>query len=92
MRKNTEAALSAFLAGKSARPAASIWSNGRTIYSYRTPIAERENGRVYLNRTRYSRTTTIHQNALAAALPDAVEVHNVPMGRDSVPLSAYVPA
>jgi hypothetical protein len=70
MRKNCRQTLNAFVAGKSARPAASIWTDGVRIFSYLTCIAERmPDGGILLNRTSYSVTTTIHQNALAAWMP-----------------------
>lgn len=82
MRANCEKTLTAFLAGKSAKPADSIWTDGNKIWSYRTLIAERHEGKVYLNMTRYSNTTTVHQNALRARMPDAVIIDNFPRGCD----------
>ncbi len=69
MRVNTRNTLAAFLAGRPARPASSIWTDGISVYSYATCIATRkDNGAVIVNRTRYSPTTSIHQNALLDGL------------------------
>ena len=66
MRVNASKALAAFVAGKRAVPAESVWTDGETIYSYRTAIATRTPaGFIVLNRTKYSQTTTVHQNAFA---------------------------
>jgi hypothetical protein len=68
VRKNTRLALAAYNAGKAARPAESIWTDGDTIYSYRTALLTRlPDGREVFNGTRYSVTTTIHQNAIRDA-------------------------
>lgn len=71
MRVNTRRTLAAFVAGRAARPASSIWTDGVTIWSYGTVIATRlpsTPGTLLFNATRYSVTTSIHQNALAVAL------------------------
>jgi hypothetical protein len=62
MRKNTQAATTAFLRGYSARPARSIWTDGLTLYSYDTAIATLSAGGVILNVNKYSATTTRQQN------------------------------
>lgn len=80
MRVNCRNALRAWDARKSWKGARSIWSNGTSLYSYDTEILRERDGRTYLNVTRYSRTTSRHQNALKAAFPDAVHVDNVPIG------------
>lgn len=77
MRKNCREAYNAFASGKECRKAQSIWSNGNALYSYNTPLVEVRDGITYLNRTRYSVTTSIHQNALAVQMPDAVPVYGV---------------
>lgn len=70
MRKNTANVVTKFEAnlpvprrtGKD-----SIWTDGQTIFSYGTPILTRvSRSIVVFNTTKYSVTTTIHQNALAA--------------------------
>ena len=81
MRANARKALTAWEAGKRWRGAESIWSDGVSIWSYRTEIMTRDaDGRVLLNVTRYSPTTSRHQNALAMAIPDAVQVDGVARG------------
>lgn len=67
MRKNTKTVLDKFNTDTafhfSNRP--SIWTNGDQIYSYQTCIVERvADDCVIVNMTKYSQTTTIHQNAL----------------------------
>lgn len=87
MRKNCRVAMNSFLAGKASRPADSIWTDGETLFSYETAIAVKKGGRVVLNRERYSDTTTIHQNALAAWMPHDVEViSDVPLGSSAATL------
>lgn len=80
MRVNASRALAAWERGKAWAGARSIWTDGTALYSYGTELAVRYNGVTYLNVTRYSPTTSAHQNALAAALPDAVRVDGVPRG------------
>jgi hypothetical protein len=66
MRKNTQEVWRAFRAGKACRKADSIWTDGVSIFSYRTCLlAPPElNGRYVFNDTRYSLTTTRHQHGL----------------------------
>lgn len=69
MRKNTSTVLGKFIAGKSFRFSGkpSIWTDGDRIMSYNTCIVDRvTDDCVIVNMTKYSRTTTIHQNALHA--------------------------
>jgi hypothetical protein len=40
----------------------------RAIYSYDTPILVWQGGRLVLNVTKYSRTTSMHQNGIRALL------------------------
>lgn len=69
MRKNTQEAFRAFEAGEAKKVAQSIWTDGETIYSYSTALlARRDNGSLVFNATRYSVTTTIHQNGLRELL------------------------
>jgi hypothetical protein len=80
MRKNCSDALNRFLLGeKSPRSAvgSSIWTDGTTIWSYATALVIRDAAtqRCVLNRTTYSRTTTVHQNALAAFLGCSINKH-----------------
>lgn len=65
MRKNTSEVIEAFKARRSLRKCEAIWTDGESIYSYQTCIATRaDNGAIVVNLTKYSVTTTIHQNAL----------------------------
>lgn len=64
MRKNTVSVFNAWFSGRSERKQKSIWTDGSKIYSYNTPILWAEDGTVYINVTRYSVTTTIHQNGI----------------------------
>lgn len=69
MRNNTLAALNAFMARKACKPSKSIWTDGVRIYSYSTIIASwLDNGHVAFCSTKYSQTTTTHQNALRAGM------------------------
>lgn len=69
MRKGTVETFNAWLAGKSRHPRASVWTNGETVYSYGTPIlVKRDDKGLCLNITRYSVTTTNHQNGLRQLL------------------------
>jgi hypothetical protein len=89
MRKNTAQVLKAFAAGKAARPAASIWTDGVSIFSYNTclvtpalAIDGHPSFTLVLNRTSYSVTTSQHQTALAVALRDRIGpvLHDTPRG------------
>lgn len=85
MRKNCRRALDRWNAGKPSprSAAASIWSDGETLWSYGTALAVRHHdGAIGLNVTRYSRTTSAHQNALRAALQgeNVRETDNVARG------------
>lgn len=92
MRKNCQQVVRAYKQGKAHSPSRSIWTDGRTIYSYGTALVEPmpDGQGLALNRTSYSTTTTIHQNALAAYFgPDVVvTLHDVPRGTRS--LEPYV--
>lgn len=86
-RKNTTQVVEAFLDGKPCNPSRSIWTNGNSIWSYSTCIAIRvpeAPERVILNTTRYSVTTTIHQNGLTYLLR---YVHGV----EVTPTGGYLP-
>lgn len=75
MRQNTESVFKSWQQGKAQRRCAAVWTDGKHIYSYRTCIAalDETDGMVVLNRTRYSMTTTVHQNALAVLLGSVVK-------------------
>lgn len=85
MRKNTKQAYAAWRAGKAARPANAIWTDGKTIYSYGTAlVVQLDDDRVVLNWTRYSVTTTRHQSGLRELLAqdygDVVLLNGLPRG------------
>lgn len=56
--------------GKAFNPKSDKWENVYSIYSYSTCIAEwfYDTGNVYFNDTKYSITTTRHQNRIHATL------------------------
>jgi hypothetical protein len=89
MRKNCKEAVKAFRERKECRKAESIWSNGDALYSYATPLLERDGDTLYLNRTKYSVTTSVHQGALGAEFPNAVRVSGVPRGYSREKLSSF---
>lgn len=72
MRKNVQDAYRRWRQGDDSTPAqrgTSIWSNGRDIYSYATCLlTNTPDGRVIMNATRYSVTTTQQQNSLLVLL------------------------
>lgn len=62
MRKNTREAVTAFDRRESANPAESIWTDGDTLFSYRTAIATyADDGRVIFNEAPFSPTTSEKQ-------------------------------
>lgn len=95
MRKNLKAVIASLAKGVPNRKAESIWTNGESVWSYGTCLAYRYNGVWWLNRTKYSVTTSIHQGPLACVLnapvgshyyvegvssPDVREVDGLPRG------------
>ena len=79
MRKNCKQAFENWMVGSDSHPARSIWTDGETLWSYDTAIATwGDYLEVIFNATRYSPTTTCHQNAIFRALGDAgMEIHVV---------------
>lgn len=64
-RVNTRQTFAAWQAGKPARPAPSIRTNGHAITSYATEIARRlSSGSIAILTAKFSVTTTNHQNGL----------------------------
>lgn len=87
MRKNCAEVVRAWEFGRANRRADSIWTDGRQIMSYGTVILEPVDGLgLVLNRTRYSHTTSTHQNALAAYFGDRIRhiMDDVPRGTRSI--------
>ena len=75
MRQNTQKAFSAWNAGRNyrapGRNGSPIWTDGRSIYSYTTPILQRPDESsepVRLNVSKYSVTTSQQQNGLRSLL------------------------
>ena len=61
---------------------ANVRSNGDKLFNYETCIAQRHEGKVIVNVTRYSVTTSKIQNYLRGEMAnkDVIEVANVPKG------------
>lgn len=77
MQTGVRKTVEAFKAGKPCKPDSrrSIWTDGRVIYSYDTPILWRNAAKVLVRNVKhYSVTTKRKQNQLCVAFPDAVEV------------------
>jgi hypothetical protein len=87
MRKNAQAVIAAFNAGKS-KSFPSISTDGTTIYSYATALLTREaDGRHIYNDTKYSRTTSTQQTSLRMVFPFAMTVDGLPRGATAKDLS-----
>ena len=87
--KNTFRVLRAFHRGEPLHASDSIWTDGRVIWSYQTAIlARRDNGSrlgwLVLNGTRYTKTTSRHQNYIRQNQGHHEELKNVPEGRFSL--------
>lgn len=84
MRKNCEDAVRRWQRGQESPRSAqggSIWTDGHALWSYGTAlVAVQQSGELVLNGTRYSTTTSIHQNALRAHLRPEREVQGAPKG------------
>jgi len=93
MRLNAQRVLGAWLAGRADRRNRAIWTDGESIYSYDTALVQKgPDGFLILNLTKYSKTTSQHQTALAAVLLrcgfSLIEVFDVPIGtHDLTPLT-----
>jgi hypothetical protein len=65
MQANTKEVLNSLRDRKAYLKAASVWTDGLHVYSYNTCIlAQTRRGDFILNETKYSRTTTNHQNGI----------------------------
>jgi len=91
MRKNTQRAIDAFMwleASPMSDRHSSIWSDGRSIWSYSTIIVTWLGDKLAINMTRYSKTTSTHQRAILAELrrswdeDSILQVDGLPMGSD----------
>ena len=69
MRVNVKRVAAAWREGREDRREQSVWTDGRAIYSYGTClVAPLASGRVVLNVTKYSVTTSNKQSGLRVAL------------------------
>lgn len=74
MRKNCKDVLQAWKSCKRKESSDSIWTDGKIVYSYGTAILERRYDAIvskwlyFLNMTKYSVTTSVHQNAIYSHL------------------------
>jgi len=68
MRKNCKQTVEAWRMRKKKKVADSIWTDGISIYSYGTVLVKKHDNKIFLNRTKYSVTTSVHQGALHAFL------------------------
>lgn len=76
----TKQVIANFLNGATKGKASSIEIEGDCLLNYATVIAQRINGVVHINVTRYSMTTTKHQNVLRREMPNAPIIDDVPRG------------
>lgn len=75
-----EDAVYKFLDGATKGKASSVYIDGDKLFNYSTVIAQRINGVIVLNSTRYSSTTTRWQNVLRREMPNAPFVSDIPRG------------
>jgi len=78
MRKNMQTVINAFVKGeaKNGDSKRTCWTNGRIIYSYRTPIAFRaEDGTVFVRDTWDTPTTAMQISAIKYGVDGAKPVH-----------------
>jgi hypothetical protein len=86
MRKNVQEVFDAWTVGRELRKTQSIWTDGDNIFSYGTAIATFGEyvDEAVLNVTKYSPTTSNHQNALRVLMEridyNIVEVDALPFG------------
>jgi hypothetical protein len=84
----TKQIIANFVNGATKGKASSVEIAGDRLYNYATVIAQRINGCIHINTTRYSMTTTKHQNVLRREMPNAPTVDDVPRGTGD--LSRYI--
>jgi hypothetical protein len=63
-RGNTDDVVRYFILGFPAKSSGSFYSDGIVAYSYNTPIALKLSNSLYLNKNKYSMTTSIQQNKI----------------------------
>ena len=69
-----------FLMGETKGKASNLEIRGDSLVNYETTIAQRVNGVIVINVTKYSASTTRIQNLLRKEMPKARTVEGVPMG------------
>jgi hypothetical protein len=82
MRKNTQAVWKSWQQGESNRACRAVWTDGKHVWSYGTCIAALDSDDcVVMNMTKYSYTTSVHQNALRALFGAVCkrEMHALPV-------------
>lgn len=65
-----------------------LYIMGNKLINYNTTIAQWENGRIILNKTSYSRTTSVLQNKVHYQAHNPIVIDNVPF--DTYDLKQYV--
>lgn len=71
MRKNTQEVMNAFYAGNLLKKCEAIHTDGKTIFSYKTPIAKRTGyNSAAVTEEKYSSTTTVHTNGVLVSLQE----------------------
>lgn len=66
-----------FMYGSTKGKASSVRIEGDKLMNYNTVIAQRINEAVVINKTKYSPTTSKHQNVLLRSMPNAQTVEGV---------------
>lgn len=91
MRDNVAVVFAAWTAGEG-KGGNSISTDGVRIFSYQTCLVEREaGGRVLMNRSKYSKTTSAQQTAIHARIPYALILCGIPRGCKSLAEYAVEP-
>lgn len=68
-----------FIGGATKGKASNMHIDGDRLFNYNTVIAQYMGGRLVINKTKYSPTTTKHQNRLLREFTEAETVEKVPM-------------
>jgi hypothetical protein len=69
-----------FLNGATKGKAGNLKIEGDKLIQYSTTIAQRVNGQVIVNVTKYSKTTTVLQNKLTKWMPNTLFLEGIPQG------------
>lgn len=80
--KSNQEIINAFVNGKANVSNRNLWTNcdGTKLINYSTTIAQKINGKWYVNVTKYSPTTSKIQTYVKRTLKTYTEVSGVPMG------------